>query len=66
MVPAGGAPQSLGLIPATGNFERELTQAERAALVDGASLAVTYENATGAPHEAPTTDILVIGGLTSV
>ena len=66
VVPAGGAPQSLGLIPAAGNFERELTQAERTALVDGASLAVTYENATGAPHEAPTTDILVIGGLTSV
>ncbi len=66
VVPAGGAPQSLGLIPASGNFERALTAAEQAALVDGASLAVTYENAADAPHEAPTTEILVIGGLTSV
>lgn len=66
VVPAGGAPQSLGLIPASGTLQRELTAAERMALVDGASLAVTYEDATSAPHDAPSTDILLIGGLSSV
>lgn len=66
VVPAGGAPQSLGLIPASGLFERELTETEREALVAGASLAVTYEDASNAPHSAPSTEILVIGGLTSV
>lgn len=66
VVPAGGAPQSLGLIPASGNFVRELTEAEAQALAEGASLAVTYEAAADAPHAAPSTDILVIGGLTRV
>ena len=66
VVPEGGAPQSLGLIPASGILQRELTAAERAALVDGASLAVTYEDATSAPHDAPSTDILLIGNLSSV
>lgn len=66
VVPEGGAPQSLGLIPSSGNFTRDLTASERASLIEGASLAVTYEDASNAPHEAPTTDILVIGGLTSI
>ncbi len=66
VVPEGGAPQSLGLIPASGRFSRELTATERASLVEGAALAVTYEDAANAPHEAPTSDILVIGGLTSI
>lgn len=66
VVPDGGAPQSLGLVPASGTFERPLTAAERASLVEGALLAVTYEDAAGAPHEAPTTDILLIGGLTRI
>ena len=66
VVPEGGAPQSLGLIPTDGNLQRELTAAERTALVEGASLAVTYEDASGAPHPAPTSDILVVGGLTRV
>ncbi len=65
-MPAGGAPQSLGLIPQTGALQRELTKSERAALVDGASLAVTYEDATSAPHDAPSTDILLIGGSSEV
>lgn len=66
VVPEGGAPQSLGLIPASGTFERELTEAERASLVEGASLAVTYEDASTAPHAAPGSDILVIGGLSRI
>ncbi len=66
VVPAGGVPQSLGLIPADGNFGRELTEAEAALLVEGALLAVTYEDSASAPHEAPTTTILLAGPLDEV
>lgn len=66
VVPAGGAPQSLGLVPAQGQFARDLTTEERGLLVEGATLAVTYENATGAPHDAPSTDILAASGLATV
>ena len=66
VVPEGGAPQSLGLIPASGTFERELTDQERASLVEGAALAVTYEDTATAPHGAPSSDILVFGGLTRI
>ena len=66
VVPAGGAPRSLGLIPASGSFERDLTPEEAALLNEGASLAVTYEDASNAPHEAPGSDILVIGALSRV
>lgn len=66
VVPAGGAPQSLGLVPAQGRFDRELTTEEQALLVEGATIAVTYENATDAPHEAPSTDILAASGLATV
>ena len=66
VVPAGGAPQSLGRIPESGSFSRTLTQEERGLLVPGASLAVTYEASGSIPNTAPTTDILLLGGLTEV
>ena len=66
VVPAGGAPQSLGRIPESGSFSRTLTQEERGLLVPGASLAVTYEDSGSIPNTAPTTDILLLGGLTEV
>lgn len=66
VVPEGGAPRSLGLIPGSGAFRRVLTAAEIDQLVEGASLAVTYEDAGSAPHEAPSSDILVIGALSRV
>lgn len=63
VVPAGGAPVSLGLIPAEGRFDRELTDAERALLVPGATLAVTMEERASAPHDAPSSEILIAGAL---
>lgn len=66
VVPEGGNPVSLGLIPASGEFERPLTQDERELLVEGALLAVTIERRVGAPHDAPTTPILVAGPLDEV
>ncbi|MEB3415940.1 anti-sigma factor [Alteriqipengyuania sp. WL0013] len=66
VVPAGGAPISLGLIPASDEFERDLSAEERALLVEGATLAVTIEQRDGAPHDAPSTPILVAGPLDQV
>ncbi len=66
VIPEGGAPVSLGLIPQDGRFERDLTGEEADLLRAGALLAVTYENSTGAPHAAPTLPIIVAGPLDSV
>tara|TARA_R110002072_G_scaffold181232_7_gene337269 strand:- start:3832 stop:4593 length:762 start_codon:yes stop_codon:yes gene_type:complete len=66
VIPAGGAPVSLGAIPESGRFERELSAAESALLVGGASLAVTFEEDSGVRHEAPTMPILLVGELDRV
>ena len=66
VVPEGGAPVSLGLIPASGEFERDLSAEERELLVEGATLAVTIEQRAGAPHDEPSTPILVAGPLDQV
>ena len=66
VVPAGGQPRSLGLIPAGGGFERRLTAAERAMLIGGSTLAITFESKTGAPHAAPTTPIVAAGQLVEI
>nr|WP_225899993.1 anti-sigma factor [Croceicoccus gelatinilyticus] len=66
VIPDGGAPVSLGLIPEDGRFERELTGDEAGLLQAGALIAVTYESSIGAPHEAPTLPIIVAGPLDAV
>ena len=66
VIPAGGEPVSLGFIPAQGDFARDLTAEEARLLVEGATLAVTFEEDSGAPHEAPTPPILVTGSLDQV
>ncbi len=66
VVPKGGAPVSLGFIPGNGEFKRKLSQAEAKLLVEGATLAVTFEQRGEQTHEAPTTPILLAGALTRV
>ena len=66
IVPAGGAPQSLGLLPYEGGFSRDLTDEEAQLFVAGATIAVTYEERAGAPHEAPTSDIVAAGQLIEI
>lgn len=63
VIPAGGAPVSLGAIPESGRFQRDLSAAESDLLVGGASLAVTYEADSGVRHQAPTLPILLVGEL---
>ena len=66
VVPEGGQPRSLGLIPKDGRFNRTLDAAEAGLLVEGATLAVTFEDDGSAPHSAPTTPILLAAPLDQV
>ncbi|AKM10032.1 anti-sigma factor [Croceicoccus naphthovorans] len=66
VIPEGGAPVSLGLIPADGRLARELSADEADLMREGATFAVTYEQAEGAPHAAPTLPIIVAGTLDQV
>ena len=66
VIPAGGAPVSLGAIPRSGSFSRTLTEEEADLLVAGATLAVTFEDETGRRHETPTMPIVLAGPLDRV
>lgn len=66
VIPAGGRPRSLGYIPDSGLLDRSLTEAERALLVEGSNLAVTFEQDTGVRHGAPSSPILLVGPIDSV
>ena len=66
VIPADGIPRSLGEIPGSGTFERELDREETGLLSAGASLAVTFEQDEGIRHEAPTAPILLVGALDEV
>lgn len=66
VIPEGGAPRSLGYIPNSGVLERQLTGVEAELLVQGSSLAVTFEQDTGVPHAAPSPPILLIGAIDTV
>jgi|GEM_PF-366021 len=66
VIPEGGAPVSLGSIPEQGEFSRVITDDEAQLLQRGATIAVTFEEDTGVPHEAPTPPILLAGPLDQV
>ncbi|UZK67677.1 anti-sigma factor [Sphingomonas sp. M1-B02] len=58
VIPAGGVPHSLGLIGRNGTSDIAADARTRDYLRPGSVIAVTYEPADGAPHSAPTGDIL--------
>lgn len=62
VVPAAGAPRSLGLVRAETGSRLSLPAAERAVL-DGASLAVSVEPPGGSPSGAPTGPVVYSGRL---
>lgn len=66
VIPEGSAPVSLGAIPQSGSFYRQLSQREGELLVAGSMLAVTFEDDTGQRHETPTMPILLAGPLDQV
>jgi anti-sigma-K factor RskA len=59
-LPEGGAPVSLGLLPATGKVSRELTAAQRAALLSTSKVAVSLEPQGGSRTGAPTGPVLYV------
>ncbi len=56
----GSAPVSLGVIPAVGEIDRELTDAQRAALRGASKVAVSLEPAGGSTTGAPTGPVLFV------
>jgi anti-sigma-K factor RskA len=61
-----GTPRSLGIIDQGDSLVIQLPADLRQLLVDGATIAVTLEDAVGAPHAAPTGDILGTSRLTAL
>jgi anti-sigma-K factor RskA len=56
----GSAPVSLGVIPAVGEIDRELTDAQRAALRGASKVAVSLEPEGGSATGAPTGPVLFV------
>jgi len=61
VIPAGGAPSSLGLVAAQGATSVKVSATLRQLLKDGATLAVTMEPREGAPHAAPSSTPIAAG-----
>ena len=59
-LPEGGAPVSLGLMPATGETRLALDDRQRAALAAAINVAVSDEPAGGSPTGAPTGAVLYV------
>jgi anti-sigma-K factor RskA len=57
---SGAAPVSLGVIPAVGEIDRELTDAQRAALRGASKVAVSLEPEGGSTTGAPTGPVLFV------
>ena len=62
-LPRGGAPVSLGLLPAGGTYERTLNSAQRAALLAADKVAVSVEPAGGSPTGSPTGPVVIVASL---
>ncbi|HEY1873379.1 MAG TPA: anti-sigma factor [Steroidobacteraceae bacterium] len=62
-LPRGGAPVSLGLLPAAGSAERPLSERQRTALLAADKVAVSVEPAGGSPTGSPTGPIVIVGNV---
>lgn len=62
-LPRGGAPVSLGLLPATGRAERALSEPQRTALLAADKVAVSVEPAGGSPTGSPTGPIVIVSAV---
>jgi len=66
VIPEGQAPISLGAVSHDKAQTIDVSEALRATLRVGATLAVSLEPATGMPHAAPTGPIVAKGGITQL
>jgi len=62
-LPKGGAPVSLGLLPAGGTDQRTLSAAQRAALAAADKVAVSVEPPGGSPTGSPTGPVIIVASL---
>ncbi|MBD8637239.1 anti-sigma factor domain-containing protein [Stenotrophomonas sp. WHRI 8082] len=66
VIPAGGAPISLGLVSNDRAHTVDVPTELRAALVNGSVLAITLEPTAGAPHAAPTGPVVAKGDIANL
>jgi anti-sigma-K factor RskA len=66
VIPADGVPRSLGLIEPDGTTHVALRAALTPLLVDGALLAISLEDADGAPHKVPSSTPIATGKVTAI
>ncbi len=64
VIPAGGKPVSLGLVATRGGRDMAVAPAHRALMAEGATLAVTMEEAATAPHAGPSGPPVAAGKIT--
>lgn len=62
-LPRGGAPVSLGLLPAGGTAERRLSEAQRAALLAADKVAVSVEPPGGSTTGTPTGPVIIVASV---
>lgn len=63
IIPGGGDPQSLGVMPQSGRMHARLPVAQAGALGEGATLAISIEPAGGSPSGRPTGPVIAAGQL---
>ena len=66
VIPKGGKPHSLGLVAGGSRVSVALSDELRGYLVDGSTIAITLEPPTGAPHSAPSGEILGTATLATI
>ncbi|MEP9402171.1 anti-sigma factor [Sphingomonas silueang] len=66
LIPAGGAPQSLGRIGADGRLDTRIPPDMRRGSTLDATLAVSMEEAAGIPHAAPAGPVVASGPLVTM
>lgn len=66
IIPADGTPRSFGTAQGDGRGELPIPSELRPFLTEGATLAVTMEDPSSAPHDAPTPPIIATGTLLEI
>lgn len=66
IIPGDGVPRSLGLIARGGTTQVRMPEDLRPLLIDGALLAVSLEDAAGAPHTAPSSTPIATGKISAI
>ena len=66
VIPDDGVPRSLGLVSADGASRVVVPLIVRPLIADGATLAITMEQADGAPHDAPSSTPIAAGTISTI